>query len=144
MAYTCLLYHYIGCNYLPTHCATSRKVAGSIPDGVIGIFHWHNPSGRTMALGSTQPLTEMSTRNISWGSMRPVQRADKLTTLMCRLSWNMGTSTSWNPQCLSRPVMGSLYIFLSSNKTANILLWHNSSSSFRVMMLISMHDDEWW
>ena len=33
------------------HCATSRKVAGSIPDGVIGIFHWHNPSGRTMALG---------------------------------------------------------------------------------------------
>jgi len=33
----------------------------------IGIFHWHNPSGRTMALGSTQLLTEMSTRNISWG-----------------------------------------------------------------------------
>ena len=26
-------------------------------------FHWHNPSGRTMALGLTQPLTEMSTRN---------------------------------------------------------------------------------
>ena len=34
--------------------------------GVTGIFHWHNPSGRTMALGSTQPLTEMSTRNSSW------------------------------------------------------------------------------
>ena len=49
------------------HCATSRKIAGSIPDGVIGIFHWHNPSGRTIALASTQPLTEMSTRNISWG-----------------------------------------------------------------------------
>jgi hypothetical protein len=40
------------------------KVARSIPDGVIGIFHLH-PSGRNMALGSTQPLTEMSTRNIS-------------------------------------------------------------------------------
>ena len=26
-----------------------------------------NPSGRTMALGSTQRLTEMSFRNISWG-----------------------------------------------------------------------------
>jgi hypothetical protein len=49
------------------HCARSRKVAGSIPDAVNGVFHWHNPSGRTMALGSTQPLTEMSTRNISWG-----------------------------------------------------------------------------
>ena len=35
-------------------CATSRKVAGSVPNGVIGIFHWHNPSGRTMALGLTQ------------------------------------------------------------------------------------------
>jgi len=49
------------------HCATSRKVAGSIPDGVIEIFYGHNPSGRTMTLASTQPLTEMSTRNISWG-----------------------------------------------------------------------------
>jgi len=46
------------------HCATTRKVAGSIPDG---IFHCHNPFGRTMTLGSTQLLTEMSTRNISWG-----------------------------------------------------------------------------
>ena len=49
------------------HCTASRKVVGSIPDDVIGIFHWHNPSGHTMALGLTQPLTEMSTRNISWG-----------------------------------------------------------------------------
>jgi hypothetical protein len=32
-----------------SHCATSQKVAGSIPKGVIGIFHWHNPSGHTMA-----------------------------------------------------------------------------------------------
>ena len=49
------------------HCATRQKVAGSIPDGVTGIFHWQNPSGRTMALGLTQPLTEMSTGNISLG-----------------------------------------------------------------------------
>ena len=49
------------------HYATSWKVAGSIPDGIIGIFHWHIPSGRTVVLGSTQPPTEMSTRNISWG-----------------------------------------------------------------------------
>jgi hypothetical protein len=49
------------------YCATNRKVAGSIPGGVIGIFHWHNPSDRTMALGSIQPLTKVSTRSISWG-----------------------------------------------------------------------------
>ena len=40
----------------------------------------------------TQPLTEMSTRNIYWGYSRPVLRADNLTTFMCRLSWNMGAS----------------------------------------------------
>ena len=45
-------------------CATIRKVAGSIPDGVIGIFHWHNPPDHTMAL--------------------PVRKADKLTTFLCR------------------------------------------------------------
>ena len=38
-----------------------------IPDVVIGIFHRLNPSGRTMVLESTQPLTEMCTRNLSWG-----------------------------------------------------------------------------
>ena len=47
-------------------CATNRKVAGSIPADVIGIFHWLNSSDRTMAFGSTQPLTEMSTRSIYW------------------------------------------------------------------------------
>jgi hypothetical protein len=31
---------------------------------VIGLFNWPNPSSRTMALGPTQPLTEMSTRNL--------------------------------------------------------------------------------
>jgi hypothetical protein len=36
------------------HCATRRKIAGSIPDGVIEIFHLLNPSGYAMA---PQPLT---------------------------------------------------------------------------------------
>jgi hypothetical protein len=44
--------------------------------------HW-NLSGRTNALGSTQSLTEMSTRNISWGKGRPVFRVANLTTYMC-------------------------------------------------------------
>jgi hypothetical protein len=30
-------------------------------------FHLHHPSSFNIALGSSQPLTEMSTRNISWG-----------------------------------------------------------------------------
>ena len=56
--------------------ATSRKVAGSIPDGVNGIFHYINPSDRTIALGSIQPLTGMSTRNEGKGD-----RCTGLTTL---------------------------------------------------------------
>ena len=48
-------------------CATNQRVVGSIPAGVIGTFHWHkNLSDRTMAQELTQPLTEMSTRSISW------------------------------------------------------------------------------
>jgi hypothetical protein len=46
--------------------ATNQKVAGLIPDGVMVFFIDINPSDRTMALGSTQPLTEMSTGSISW------------------------------------------------------------------------------
>ena len=44
--------------------------------------------------------------------MRPVRRADNLTIFVCRLSRNLGTSTYWNPQDLSRPVMGLLYLLL--------------------------------
>jgi hypothetical protein len=52
--------------------ATRRKVAGSIPDEVIGFFNWPNSSSRTIAMGSTQPLTKMS-------KGRPAREADKLT-----------------------------------------------------------------
>jgi len=73
-------------------CATNRKVAVSIPAGVIGIFHWHNPSDRTMALGSTQPLTDMSTRS----SCGKGGRCVRLTTYHhpVPLSRNLGAVTS--------------------------------------------------
>jgi hypothetical protein len=58
--------------------ATNRQAADSIPDGVIGIFQCRNPSGRTMALGSTQPLTEKCTRVFPGGKGG---RCVRLTTL---------------------------------------------------------------
>ena len=63
-----------------------------------------------MALESTQPLTEMSTRSISWGEGG---RCVRLTTYNhpVPLSRNLGTLTSWNPLGLSRPVMGLLYLY---------------------------------
>jgi len=59
-------------------CATSRKVADLIPDGII-------------ELGSTQPLTEMNTKNVSWGYRWLVRSADNLATSICQLSRNSGS-----------------------------------------------------
>ena len=70
------------------HCATRWKAMSSITNGVSGIFHWFNPSGRTTALGSTRPLTQTSTSNVSWGKRGMVHRAHNLATFMCRLSRN--------------------------------------------------------
>jgi hypothetical protein len=44
------------------------KVARSVPDVCHWIFQFN--SSRTMALGSTQPLTEMNTRNLPGGKGR--------------------------------------------------------------------------
>jgi hypothetical protein len=46
--------------------ATSPKVADSSPDEA-DFLNLPNPSSRTMVLGSTQPLTEMSIRNLPGG-----------------------------------------------------------------------------
>jgi hypothetical protein len=63
------------CSWL-RHYATSRKVMGSIPDEVVAFFNLPNPSSRTMGLGSTQHLTEMSTRNRPGGKGRPARKDD--------------------------------------------------------------------
>jgi hypothetical protein len=59
-------------------------LAASIPDEVIEFFNWPNPSSRTMALGSTQPLTEMSARNLPGGKGQSARGADNLTAI-CEL-----------------------------------------------------------
>jgi hypothetical protein len=51
-----------------------------VPDEV-DFLNLPNPSRRIRALGLTQPLTEMSTRNIPGGKKRPALRADKLTAI---------------------------------------------------------------
>jgi hypothetical protein len=50
-----------------THPRTSRKVADSTPDKVIGFFSWANPSSRTTAMGSTQPLNRNEYQESSRG-----------------------------------------------------------------------------
>jgi hypothetical protein len=60
-----------------------------------------------MALGSTQPLTEMSTRNHPGGKGRLARKADKLTAIYEPIVWtkcgSLDVSLSHGP---SRPVTG--------------------------------------
>jgi hypothetical protein len=51
-----------------------------VPDE-LDFFNLPNPSSRTMALGSTQPLTKMSTRNLPGGKKRPALRADNIAAI---------------------------------------------------------------
>jgi hypothetical protein len=84
--------------------ATSRKVAGSIPNNAIGMFNLPNISSRTMDLGWTQPLTENSTRKLLWGKWRPARKTDNLTAIWSRLSgkcWSIDVS---QPNGTPRPL----------------------------------------
>jgi hypothetical protein len=61
-----LLSHYLGARGSVLGSGTMLQTGRSpvqVPDKV----DFFNPSNRTMALGSTQPLTEMSTRNLPGG-----------------------------------------------------------------------------
>jgi hypothetical protein len=51
-----------------------------VPDEV-DFFNLPNPSSRTMALGSNEPLTEMSTTNLPGDKKRPARRADNLAAI---------------------------------------------------------------
>jgi hypothetical protein len=49
-----------------------------------------------MALGSTQPLTEMSFRNLPRGGGQPAHKADILSAICELIVYKM-----WEPQCLT-------------------------------------------
>jgi hypothetical protein len=111
------------CSWL-SHYATRRKVAGSIPDEVIEIFNRPNPSSRTMALGSTQPLTKMNTRNLPKGRGRPARKADILTTIYEPIVYKM-----WEPRRLTTLWVSTtcyrdsfaLFLFYAHNRNSPLL-----------------------
>jgi hypothetical protein len=58
--------------------------AGKSPVGVqdeVDFFNLPNPSSHIVALGSTQPLTEMSTWNLPGGKKRPARRSDNIAAI---------------------------------------------------------------
>jgi len=73
--------------------AALQEVTGSIPDGVVCIFHWLNPCGHNIALGSTQHLTEMSTSGFSERVKVASAGAENLASYLCRFSRNSWSLT---------------------------------------------------
>jgi hypothetical protein len=65
-----------------------------------------------MALGMTEPLTEMSTRNLPGGKGQLARKVDSLTTI-CELICleNVGDSMSQNPVGLHGLWWGQLYLY---------------------------------
>jgi hypothetical protein len=61
--------------------ASSWKFVSSIPDEGIGFFKRPNPSSRTVALGLTQALTEVSKRNLPGVKGRLALKDNNLTAI---------------------------------------------------------------
>jgi hypothetical protein len=90
--------------------ATNRKVAGSIPAVVSGIFIDIKSFRSHYGPG----VDSASNRNeyLEYFLFGKGDRCVRLTTLppSCAVVTKSGTLTSWNPLGLSRPVMGLLYL----------------------------------
>ena len=89
------------------HCIASCEVAGSISDEVlpVGLCPWGG--------GSTQPLSKISTRNISWG-INAAGACGWLSYLhtSCASCLEIGDPQRLEPKM---PVEGLLYLFLLQN-----------------------------
>jgi hypothetical protein len=97
---------------------------GSITDEVIEFFNWPNPSSRTMAMVSTRPLKEMSTRNLTGGKGWLAHKAYNLNAIS-----EASVLKMWGPQHLTSLhglLQRQLYHFFYLYQWGSII-WFNYS-----------------
>jgi hypothetical protein len=74
-----------------------------------------------MAVGSTQLLSEITTRNIPGGKRQPACKADKFTAFCEPVSRTCGSLDLLQPYGHSRPVTGTMYISTIDAKILKML-----------------------
>ena len=108
--------------------ATSQKVVGWNTDRVNGIFDRLNPSGHTMTLVYTQPLTDMIAMEASWGLKRSVP------SFMCRLYRNSGGLNLLEPYGSVRACYEiAAYTLRHENLWDLVSVFHSTAGSMPVL-----------